>query len=74
MKGGDSVVNNSNVAKAVVIGFFTATIAGVLTLLLLMDSFTSGWIRIILLAAAFLIIRWYLFRRNLKVYFNDIQF
>ncbi len=74
MKGGDGVVNNSNVAKAVIFGFFTATITGVLVLLLLMDGFVSGWLRIILLAAAFFAARLYLFRRNLKVYFNDVQF
>ena len=55
------------------IGFGMATLAGLLTLLLLLDGFISGWIRIILIAVAFFAMRLYLYNSNLKVYFDDIQ-
>ena len=70
---GDNVVDNVNVAKAIGIGFGMATLAGLLTLLLLLDGFISGWIRIILIAVAFFGMRLYLYNSNLKVYFDDIQ-
>ncbi|MBO7345170.1 MAG: hypothetical protein J6U92_04450 [Clostridia bacterium] len=70
---GNNVVDNANVAKAILVGFAVATIAGVLTLLLLYDHLVTGWIRIIIIALAFLVARLYLLLRNVKVYFNDIQ-
>ena len=70
---GDAVVDNPNVAKALVVGFVISTIAGVITLLLLIDAYMSGWIRAILIAAAFFLTRLYLYNSNLKVYFNEIQ-
>lgn len=70
---GDAVVDNPNVAKAVVVGFVTATLVGVLTLLLLIDNYVTGWVRVLLIAAAFMAARIYLYRSNLKSYFNEIQ-
>lgn len=70
---GNNVVDNANIGKAIVIGFGIATIAGVLSLLLLMDNYVTGWIRLLLIAAAFYASRHYLLYRNVKVYFNDIQ-
>ncbi len=70
---GDAVVDNPNVAKALVVGFVISTITGVITLLLLIDSYVSGWIRAILIAAGFFLARLYLYNSNLKVYFNEIQ-
>ena len=70
---GNNVVDNANVAKAILVGFAVATITGVLTLLLLNDHLITGWIRLILIALAFLVARLYLLLRNVKVYFNDIQ-
>ncbi len=70
---GDAVVDNPNVAKALVVGFVISTLTGVLTLLLLIDNFTSGWIRAILIALGFFLARLYLYNSHLKVYFNDIQ-
>ena len=70
---GNNVVNNVNVGKAILIGFGVATITGVLALLLLMDAFVSGWIRLLAIAMAFFAARFYLLRRNIKVYFNEIQ-
>lgn len=70
---GNNVVSNVNIGKAVLIGFAIATITGVLALLLLMDSLVTGWIRLLALAIAFAAARFYLLRRNVKVYFNEIQ-
>ena len=70
---GDAVVDDLNVAKALVVGFVISTITGVITLLLLIDSYVSGWIRAILIAAGFFLARLYLYNSNLKVYFNEIQ-
>ncbi len=70
---GDAVVDNPNVAKAIVTGFVTATLVGVITLLLLIDDYTTGWVRVLIIAAAFLAARIYLYRSNLKSYFNEIQ-
>ena len=70
---GDNVIDNPNVAKSIAIGFLTATISGLLVLLILLDGFVSGWLRIILIAVAFFGMRLYLYNSNLKVYFNDIQ-
>jgi hypothetical protein len=70
---GNNVVDNANVAKAILVGFAVATIAGVIALLLLNDHLVTGWIRLIFIAIAFFIARLYLLLRNVKVYFNDIQ-
>lgn len=70
---GNEVINNPNVAKAVVIGFIISTLAGLLVLLLLMENFISGWIRVILIALALTVFRAWLFKTNVKVYFNDVQ-
>jgi hypothetical protein len=70
---GNEVINNPNVAKAVVIGFIISTLAGLLVLLLLMENFISGWIRLILIALALTVFRAWLFKTNVKVYFNDVQ-
>lgn len=70
---GDAVVDNPNVAKALIIGFVISTIFGILALLLLIDNFITGWIRFILIAVAFFGARLYLYNSNLKAYFNEIQ-
>lgn len=68
-----AVVDNPNVAKAIAIGFGIATVVGVITLLLLIDDYVTGWIRILAIVAAFFVARAYLYNSYLKVYFNDIQ-
>ena len=72
-KGSSGVVDNPNVGKAALYGFLTATISGLLTLLLLHDGYVTGWIRILLLATCFLAARVFLFYRNLQVYFHEIE-
>ena len=70
---GDAVVDNPNIAKALVFGFLISTIIGAVTLLLLIDNYASGWARIYAIGYAFLLVRLYLYKNYLKVYFNDIQ-
>ena len=72
-KGSSGVVDNPNVGKATLFGFLVATLSGILSLLLLYDDYTTGWIRILALAAAFLLARVFLFYRNLQVYFHEIE-
>ena len=72
-KGSGGVVDNPNVGKATLFGFIAATLGGVLSLLLLYDSYLTGWLRIVLLAAAFCAARAFLFYRNLQVYFHEIE-
>ena len=72
-KGSSGVVDNPNVGKATLFGFLTATLGGVLTLLLLYDDYATGWIRILGIAAGFCAARAFLFYRNLQVYFHEIE-
>ncbi len=70
---GNNVVDNVNIGKAIVIGFGLATITGVLALILLMDSVALGWVRLLSLSVGFFVARLFLLKRNIKVYFNEIQ-
>lgn len=70
---GESYIDNPNVSKAIFNGFLVSMFSGIITLLLLFDAYVSGWIRILLIATAFLAVRIYLLNSNLKAYFNDIQ-
>ena len=70
---GNEVINNPNVAKSVVIGFVISLLAGVTILLMFMENYLFGWIRVMLLAFAFAFFRLYLLNNNVKVYFNEIQ-
>ena len=70
---GDAVVDNPNIAKALVIGFLISTFMGLLIFLFLRDNYTSGWARMFGVGVAYFLIRLYLYHSNLKVYFNDIQ-
>ncbi len=70
---GEAVTDNPNIAKALLFGFLISTVFGAVTLLLLIDNYISGWVRIYAIGYAFLLIRLYLYSSYLKVYFNDIQ-
>ncbi len=72
-KGSSGVVDNPNVGKAALIGFLAATLAGVLSLILLYDNYATGWLRIVGIAAGFCLARAFLFYRNLQVYFHEIE-
>ena len=70
---GDGVTDNPNVAKAMGVSFIISTIAGAFSLLMLNESYTFGWVRIIAFSVVFLLARFWLLRSNLKAYFEDIQ-
>lgn len=69
-----SLTNNENVSKSIVIGLVLSIIFGGISAFLLIENYATGWLRIILLAFAFLVIRFYLFSNFLKVYFREIEF
>lgn len=70
---GDAVTDNGNVAKAIAIAFLVSTLVGLLSLILLLDSYVLGWVRILLIAFVFMLARLYLLHSNLKTYFDGIQ-
>jgi hypothetical protein len=70
---GDGVTDNTNVAKAMAIGFLVATLFGVVGLLLIAESYVFGWVRLVAFSVVFMLARFYLLRSNLKAYFEDIQ-
>ena len=70
---GDAVVDNPNIAKALLIGFLISTLFGVVTLLLLIDSYRTGWVRVVLISIGYFLIRLFLYNSYLKVYFNAIH-
>lgn len=70
---GDGVTDNGNIAKAMAISFLVATLFGVFGMLLMVESYVYGWVRLLAIAAAFLVARFYLLNSNLKAYFEDIQ-
>lgn len=70
---GDGVTDNGNVAKAMAIGFLVSTLAGILGLLMMAESYLFGWVRLVGFSFLFLVARFYLLSKNLKAYFEDIQ-
>lgn len=70
---GDAVTDNGNVAKAMAIAFLISILVGLLSLILLLDSYVFGWVRILLIAFVFMLARLYLLHSNLKTYFDGIQ-
>ena len=70
---GDAVVDNPNIAKALLIGFLISTFVGVISLILLIDNYATGWARVYAIGYFYFLARLYLYKSNLKVYFNDIQ-
>lgn len=69
-----SLSNNPNVSQSIIIGIVLSLLFGGVAALLLIDDYTTGWIRIILLAAAFFLSRLFLFGKHVKYYFSDIEF
>ena len=70
---GDGVVDNGNIAKSMIIGFVVGALVATACLLLLYDSYVSGWVRFYFVIAAYLGTRIYLFLRYLKTYFMEIE-
>lgn len=70
---GDGVTDNGNIAKAMAVSFLIATLFGVGGMLLMVESYVYGWVRLLAISAVFLAARFYLLNSNLKAYFEDIQ-
>lgn len=65
--------NSPNITRSISWGFAIALLTSALACLLFMDSYVSGWIRLIIIALAFLASRLYLFSRKLAAYFADLE-
>ena len=70
---GDAVTDNANIGKAIAISFIVSTLVGLLSMIMLLDSYFFGWLRILAIAFLFMLARLYLLRSNLKAYFDGIQ-
>jgi hypothetical protein len=70
--------DNPNIGKSIVVGLVVALLFFAVTLFFLLEENTvstiATWIKIIVLAVAFLAARLLLFNENLKVYFREIEF
>jgi ABC-2 type transport system permease protein len=69
-----SLSNNPNISKSITIGIVLSVLFGIGAALLLIEDYSTGWIRIVLLALAFFLARLYLFINHVKYYFGDIEF
>ena len=70
---GDGVTDNANIAKAMGVAFLTATLFGIVGLLFMAEDYMFGWVRLLGVALAFMLARFYLLRSNLRAYFEEIQ-
>ncbi len=68
------VDGNTNANKSVMLGLFMALIVGFVTILLLHESIEVGWYKLVFVAIAFLILRLFLFVKNLRVFFKRIEY
>lgn len=65
--------NNKNVGRSIFTGILMAVGFGAAGAFLLFEDYTTGWIRLILLALAFLLLRTVLLLWNMRVYFKRIE-
>lgn len=65
--------NNKNVGRSIFTGILMAVGFGAVGAFLLFEDYTTGWIRLILLALAFLSLRTVLLLWNMRVYFKRIE-
>lgn len=71
-KGSDNY--NPNVAKSVLLGVVIAFFFGIFSIYFMSENFVNGWIYLVCVAVAFLLLRIYLLVINLKVYFKRLEF
>jgi hypothetical protein len=69
-----SLSGNTNVSRSIVIDIIISLLFGIGGALLLIDNYTTGWIRLIGLAIGFFLARLYIFKNVVKYYFSDIEF
>lgn len=68
-----SIDDNPNATKSILIGTAIAFIVAIILVALLFENYTTGWIRIILIALAFFGARLYLLINKINVYFDAIE-
>ncbi len=69
-----SAYNNPNVGKSILAGLLTATGFCAFAIFFMLDSYLGGWVKLIIAAAVFFVLRLLLLMANLKVYFKRIEF
>ena len=69
-----SAYNNPNVGKSILAGLLTAAGFCAFTIFFMLDNFIGGWIKLIIAAIVFFVVRLVLFMANLRVYFKRIEF
>ena len=69
-----SAYNNPNVGKSILAGLLTAVGFCAFAIFFLLDNYLGGWIKLLIAAAVFFVLRLLLFMANLKVYFKRIEF
>lgn len=68
-----SVDDNPNATKSILIGTAIAFLSAAILVALLFEDYKSGWLRMILMALAFLGARLYLLINKINVYFETIE-
>ncbi len=65
--------DNPNIGRSLFSGVLIAVGVGAFAAFFMLDNLASGWIKLIILALAFFVLRLFLFMANLKVYFKRIE-
>jgi len=65
---------NINANKSVKLGLLLSLLIGLLAVFLLNESMELGWYKIVFIAVGFLVLRLFLFVKNLKVFFKRIEY
>ncbi|MFA6843765.1 MAG: hypothetical protein WCR33_05160 [Bacilli bacterium] len=68
------ITDTKNLDKSVTIGFVLSMLTGIIMMLLLLDDYTTGWIRIIIIVLVVFVFRLVLLSKRLKAYFLDIEY
>lgn len=66
--------NNPNVGKSILAGLLIAAGFCAFTIFFMLDNFVGGWVKLIIAAVVFFVLRLLLFMANLRVYFKRIEF
>ena len=70
----EGVRNSTNVGKSQGMGYLLALVAGIVALFVLMtNSLTAAWIKLLIMAVAILIFRIFIFNKRVKYYYQDIE-
>lgn len=67
-------LENSNTSFSMTLALIISVVMGALALLLFIDNLDVAWLKIIAIAAAFFVLRFYFLIINLKAYFKRIEY